>query len=249
MTPKNPFISVIIPAYNAAEFLADAVQCIWDQNYPELEVILVDDGSTDDTPRVAASFGGKVRYTRQENQGPGSARNHGLRLARASLIAFLDADDLWPPYTLKLLGSHLADYPGTEMVLGRMQYLRQIQGPDGRPKLEPFAQPVLTLNLDAGLFRKAAFDKVGPFDPTMASSDDMDWFLRAREARISMDFVEQVVLFYRRHDHNLTHDRKASLSHFTHALKRSLDRRRQSGAAESLPPLLGAEAKIGPQER
>jgi glycosyltransferase involved in cell wall biosynthesis len=243
MTPESPLISVIVPAYNAAEFLADALQCIQDQLYPKLEVIVVDDGSTDETPRIAAAFGDRVRYVRQENQGPASARNHGLRVAQGTLIAFLDADDLWLPHTLKLLASFLADQPPTGIVLGRMQYMRQVRGAGGQARFEPFARPCVTLSLDAGLFRRSVFDQVGFFDPTVRSSEDIDWFLRAREAGIPIGFLDQVVLLYRRHDRNLTRDRAASHRDFARALKRSLDRRRKSRRAESLPALLGTEAK------
>ena len=92
----NVLLSVIMPVYNGAEFLAEAVASIVAQAYQPLEIIVVDDGSTDETATIVQSLGGEIRYLYQFNQGPAAARNAGLALAQGDLIAFLDVDDLWP---------------------------------------------------------------------------------------------------------------------------------------------------------
>ena len=95
MNSEKPLVSVIMPVYNGAAFLTGAIDNIRRQNYEPLEIIIVDDGSTDSTGQIVASFGSDIRYVYQANQGPAAARNHGLRLATGDLIAFLDVDDLW----------------------------------------------------------------------------------------------------------------------------------------------------------
>jgi len=96
-TPSTPLVSVIIPAYNATAFLGETLDSVLAQTYPNLEIIVVDDGSTDDTPDLLGSYGDRIRVLRQANSGQATARNHGAREAHGELLAFLDSDDLWDP--------------------------------------------------------------------------------------------------------------------------------------------------------
>src|SRR3982074_3555445 len=98
---NTPLVSVIVPVYNGERFLAETLQSIINQQYRPLELIVIDDGSTDQTARIATSVS-EVRYFYQRNQGVANARNAGLAAARGELIAFLDADDLWQPNKLSL---------------------------------------------------------------------------------------------------------------------------------------------------
>lgn len=231
-------LSIIVPAYNARPFLADALECIPQQGYKPVEVIVVDDGSTDGTGDVATTFGGEVTCVRQDNQGAAAARNHGLRLARGEMIAFIDADDLWPQGTLKELATYLRNHPKTELVVGRVQYMRSAARVNGKHQFEPYADPCLALNLGAALFRREVFDRVGQFNEGLRSSEDIDWFMRAREHGTTMFFLDRVTLFYRRHDSNMTLGREATHTALVRALKRSLDRRRRIGNLASLQKLL-----------
>ena len=116
-----PLVSCIIPVYNGADFLAEAVTSVLAQRHPALEVVVVDDGSTDDTPRVAASFGERVRYVRQDNAGPAVARNTGLAKTRGELVAFLDADDRWHETKLARQAAVLEAQPELDYLVALVQ--------------------------------------------------------------------------------------------------------------------------------
>jgi len=139
MSLTGPLLSAIVPTYNAAGFLAEAIESIRWQTYQPVEIIVVDDGSTDDTAEVVRGLGGEIRYVEQANAGPAAARNRGLELAQGELIAFLDADDRWPRDKLEIQVPRLLGNPELDLVLGRIQYVDlgarkkidyQFEGPD-----------------------------------------------------------------------------------------------------------------------
>ena len=109
----NVTVSVVVPAYNYARYLPKAIDSALGQTHPPLEVIVVDDGSTDDTPRVLAAYADRIRVIRQANQGAGAARNAGIAAARGEYVAFLDSDDLWHPRKLELQLARFASDPET----------------------------------------------------------------------------------------------------------------------------------------
>ena len=97
----SDFVTVVVPAYNAASYIKQTLESVFSQTYRNFEVIVVDDGSTDDTALIAQKFGDRIRYIRQPNQGLSAARNSAIKNARADVIALLDADDLWEPQFLE----------------------------------------------------------------------------------------------------------------------------------------------------
>ena len=112
----TPLVSVIVPAYNNAHFLPAAIDSILNQTFDNFELIVVDDGSTDNTQAVLAGFGDRLRYVRKANGGPSSARNLGIQMARGQLIAFQDADDLWLPEKLALQVAYFHLHPEVGVV-------------------------------------------------------------------------------------------------------------------------------------
>jgi len=232
-------VSVIIPVYNGSAFLAEAVESVRGQADALLEVVIVDDGSTDGTAELAKGLPqAGLRYVYQDNAGPSSARNHGLTLARGDVIGFLDADDLWPVDRLRRQMRALDDNASVDVVLGRTQCVRQT-GASGEDRLEKCFPPVVLLSPTAALFRRRAFERVGTFDETMRYGEDTDWFMRARECGVPILVEDDVALLYRRHEHNMTLGRNMKELRVLDVLKRSLDRRRRhGGVAASLPGLL-----------
>jgi glycosyltransferase involved in cell wall biosynthesis len=231
-----PLLSVIIPVYNGAEFLPEAIASIRQQSYHPLEIIIVDDGSTDRTAAVAAKLGEDIYYAYQSNRGPAAARNRGLAMARGDLISFLDVDDLWPPAKLKIQISRLMDDPFVDVVLGRVKFIRLPGAPEINIQFESPDNTLVNAYLGSGVFRKPVFEKVGHFDETLRFSEDQDWFLRARELNVSIVILKQVTLLYRLHKDNMTRNKSTTDLQFIRVLKKSLDRRRQSTkTAQSLP--------------
>jgi glycosyltransferase involved in cell wall biosynthesis len=232
----QPVVSVIIPVFNGERFLREAVQTVLAQNYSPLEIVIVDDGSTDSTASVVKSLGEPVRYLHQTNQGPAAARNRGIEQAQGSLLAFADADDLWPGNKLELQLPCLIEDVAVEIVMGRIQQVLLSETEDGETQAKEFAEPAFSVNLGSAIIRKSVFERVGLFDETMRYSEDVDWFMRAREVGAAIKTIDSVTLLYRQHEQNMTRGKSASELNVLMALKKSLDRRRATtGSAAALP--------------
>lgn len=236
----GPLVSIVMPVYNGAAFIAEGIGSILAQVHRPLEVIVVDDGSTDDSAAIAESFGTPVRCHCQANGGPPVARNRGLDLARGEIVGFLDADDLFAPDKLAQQLRRLAAHPDRDVVLGRMQYQQLVSNDAALPRFRQMEMDDehLSLQLGCALFRRSVFDQVGRFDETNRICDDWDWFMRAREQGVGLLIHRDVVLHQRLHEGNITRQRTIAASCQLLIFKRSLDRRRaRGGEAVVLPPL------------
>jgi glycosyltransferase involved in cell wall biosynthesis len=223
-------VSVVIPVFNAGHRLREAIASVDRQAYEPIEVIVVDDGSTDDTPALIDQLGTRVRALRQSNAGPAAARNRGLSIARGELYAFLDADDLWPEEKLRLQVDRLVHDPHVDVVLGRVSYVPEAGLPNrDLPWEDPEERTVTHVHLGSGVYRRSTFERVGLFDETLRFSEDQDWFLRAREQALRICILDEVTLFYRIHEDNMTRAKTHQEMAILRVLKMSLDRRRAAG--------------------
>lgn len=178
-------ISVVIPGYNHARFLAQAIESVLDQSYPVREVIVVDDGSTDNTREIAAGFGDRIRYIYQDNSGPSRARNRGIREARYPWIALLDSDDWWLPEKIRLQTEALEREPGAVLVYSSVYWVRQDGTWELRRALPPnrlwprlrYHQCVLGSD-SVVLVRRDALLEAGGFDETLIACEDWDLWVR-----------------------------------------------------------------------
>lgn len=242
MTPPADFVSVVIPVYNGSRFLPEALYSVRCQDYAPLEVIVVDDGSTDDTPDAIASLAAdpanRIRTLRTENRGPAAARNAGIAHARGTVIAFLDVDDLWPNGKLARQMARLARTPSLDIVHGLVDFRILPGAAPSMARFRHLVEPVVAANLGAGLFRKEILARVGGFDENMIHGEDVDLFLRAIEAEASIAVMNTVTLVYRLHDRNMMVDAVAAYRGLMAALRQSIARRRREGGeARSLPEL------------
>jgi glycosyltransferase involved in cell wall biosynthesis len=232
-------VSIVIPAYNAEAFIKAAIESVLAQGHRPLEVIVVDDGSSDGTADIAESFGPPVTCYRQNNGGPPVARNRGLAVAQGEYIGFLDADDLYEPGRIEFQLNKLMDNPAVEVVIGRKLCEQLASAPDEPAAFKPMEVSAhIDVSLGVCLFRRTAFERVGLMEESLRHCDDWDWFMRARELAVPMLLHEETVLRYRLHMNNITRDQEAGKRYLAIMLKRSIDRRRaQSGKAESLTKL------------
>jgi len=218
-------LSVVIPVYNGDRFIAQAVASVQRQNPPVAEIIVVDDGSTDDTAAVAQALPG-IRYVRQENRGPSAARNHGFRLSSGSLLCFLDADDRLADNKTHIQMRMLDENPALDIVIGHLQRVVIQTWNGSEPRYAPIGDPMFLLHLGSAIIRRTVFDRIGLFDESLSMGEDVDWYLRAKENGIRMRFHQEVVQYRLLHDRNLTLQRDRTNQFLVRTFKRSLDRRR-----------------------
>ncbi len=235
------FVSVIVPVYNGDKFIESTINRLKNQHYQPLEIIVIDDGSTDGTAEVAAKFKDSIRYVYQPNSGPAAARNNGIKIAKGEAIAFLDIDDMWSDDKLQIQTSYLVANPSVDIVQGLIQ---QITIPEEKSKnpasFEIASQAYQFINLGSAIYRKSVFDKIGLLDETLKYAEDYDWFLRAWENNIYKVVLDRVTLFYRKHDNNMTKGKQLVELGFVRIYKKHLDRCRAKGSftrSAELPPL------------
>lgn len=209
MTAK---VSVIIPTYNYGRFIAEAIESVLEQAYPASEIIVVDDGSTDDTEIVVAKFGEKVQYIKQANGGVCAARNNGFAKSTGDIIAFLDADDTWMPEKIEKQVAKFAEdaeiglvHCGTrefDSASGETRAL-QIEGKEGWVANEHilFDKPVINFSSSVLMISRKAIDDVGGFDTRLKNGEDWEFCLRvARKYKVG--FVPEALVNYRNHGLN-----------------------------------------------
>ena len=219
-------VSVVIPAYNAARYLAEAIESVLAQSRPVTEVIVVDDGSTDDTARVAAGYGPAVRVLARPNGGIGAARNTGIGQCTGEWIAFLDADDRMPADRFERQFASFAT-TATDIVFG---LVRQFISPD----LPPEEQQRLAVDerLQPGFFagamllRRETFDRVGSFSESARLGEFIDWYGRAIDLGLTMSVPPVVVLERRIHATNTGRDASEARIDYARVLRQRLARLR-----------------------
>ena len=221
-----PLVSVIIPVFDGARFLPDAIASIVGQGHEPLDIIVVDDGSRDDIDDAVAALPCDVRLLKQAHAGPGAARNAGIRNATADFIAFLDVDDLWLPDMLQVCLEAFETAPDLDVVIGDAQHSK-FDPETGEWVYIGDAQETFPFHISAAMFRRRAFEQVGLFDEKMEFDEDLDWFMRARDCRAIVEHIDRPALLVRRHESNMTFGRtKADLTP-ERLLKNLLDRRRE----------------------
>jgi glycosyltransferase involved in cell wall biosynthesis len=236
--PHELLVSVVVPVYNGDKFIGEAIASLRRQGHPNLEIIVVDDGSTDGTADVVAQAAGPdLHYIRQANSGPPAARNTGVRAARGAVLGFLDADDLWTDDKLALLLPRLMSDPEVDIVYGRTQIMVQSGNTGGKLMFTPYQEPKAALTLQGGLFRSAVFQRVGLFDPEQRYADDVEWFLRAQDRGLKIVSYPEVTWYYRRHGQNITNQVGDHQDFLAVLIKKSLNRRRELAARNQRGPV------------
>ncbi|MBD1877295.1 glycosyltransferase family A protein [Coleofasciculus sp. FACHB-T130] len=223
-------ISVIIPVYNCERYLAEAIESVLAQTYQSIEIIVVDDGSTDGSAEVAKRFGSLVRYYFQTNSGSAAARNHGIELSQGNFFAFLDADDLWVEDKLASQMTAFESEPELDLVFGLVE---QFYSPDleesMRAKIHCPTELVPGHIPSALLIKRDAFFRVGSFEPNWTIAEFASWYVRAVELKLRMKVLPYLVAKRRIHKKNKGITERQFQTEYIKILKASLDRRRAAG--------------------
>jgi GT2 family glycosyltransferase len=225
-----PLVSCVVPVFNGERFIQEALDSILAQTYEHLEVLVVDDGSTDGTAAAVQRYGARVRYLHQENGGPPVARNTGLREARGEFIAFLDSDDRWAPAKTALQLDCFRRNPQLCICLTHVQNFWESELEAEREDLQDHrrSQPLPGYATSALLARRDAFETVGTFDTQFQHGDDFDWFVRARQLGIEMELLPDVLVYRRMHPGNRSRQRvSSSRDEYLKLVKAAIDRKRR----------------------
>jgi len=223
-------LSVIIPVFNCQRYLGEAIQSVVAQTQPPKEIIVVNDGSTDESAAVARSFP-QVRLIEQENLGQAAARNHGVEEAVGTHLAFLDADDLWAVDKTALQMAKLNEDPSLDAVFGHAVEFRNddpaVRSARGTRR---DSQSIPAYLPSALLISRKAFDAVGGYSSEFEIGEALEWFARARDQRVRMATLDQIVLKRRIHGDNLGIRKRTMQTEYARVLKLVIDRRRKRSA-------------------
>jgi len=223
----KPVISTIIPIHNGERYLAEAIESALDQTFRSQEIILVDDGSTDSTARVAEKYLPRIKYCFQSNGGTASARNRGVALAAGDYFAFLDHDDLWTENKLALQIAAFRSEPELHIAFGHVQ---QFHSPEltEESKRRRFCapEPIPGVLASTMMVTREAFFHIGKFDMSWQLGEWSDWYIQAVESGLNIKLLPEVLAYRRLHESNKGTVRRQFLQEYPRMLKASLDRRR-----------------------
>lgn len=226
----SPLVSVILPVYNGEKYLAAAIESVLAQTYPAIEIICINDGSTDASESIIAQYGTRVQYIHgSHNEGIAIARNKGIAVARGEFLAFMDADDLWKPEKISLQMEALAHDPTLDIAFCSMQCFISPELPEAvRALRQCNPNPMPGYISAATLVRAAAFHTVGLFDPQWRVGEFIDWIARAKEHGLRSILVDQVLFLRRIHETNTGVTQRPSRVDYLKIVKASLDRKKNT---------------------
>jgi glycosyltransferase involved in cell wall biosynthesis len=213
-------VSVIIPVYNGARFLGAAIESVLAQEHPVDEIIVVDDGSSDQSSSTAQDFGRRVRVISQANAGPAAARNNGIAHASSNVVAFLDADDIMVPQRIKRQAATMTASDDVEIVLSAQWLFR-----DGEPP-RPFDDPNAAKQClrqgfvpSTAFVKRAAFEKYGMFLSHQRVGDFIEWFTRAQSLECRYVMLSEPLVLRRIHEMNLSRTNRADYAQLVRTLR------------------------------
>jgi glycosyltransferase involved in cell wall biosynthesis len=225
---SEPLVSVVVPFHNQERYLAEALESILVQTYEPIELLLVDDGSTDASGSIARRYSPPAHYLRRRNGGAAAARNTGVLATHGEFVAFCDSDDRWQPEKLALqLGSFAAEPDLDVSFTGMHEFVSPELDQASLPARAP-RQIASGVGVSSMLARRHVFSRVGPFDEQLRLGEWADWYARVVESGCKVAIHPEILVHRRLHDRNNTltnwHDR----GEYARIFKRALDRRRDN---------------------
>jgi glycosyltransferase involved in cell wall biosynthesis len=223
MTASLGLVSVVIPVFNGERFLRAAIDSVLTQGYRPIEVVVVNDGSTDGTAAILSSYGPAVRVVQQDNAGLGAARNAGVSASLGDLLAFLDADDLWTEDKLTHQVSHLVQRPDLDGVFGLVDHFFEEGAEAFNDNVD---QGAPGLSAPALLIHRKSFLKAGFFTTERGLGEFIEWYTRAVDEGLRFEVLDRVVLKRRIHGGNMTLQHREDRTGYLRVLRATLTRRR-----------------------
>lgn len=218
LPPK--LVSIIITVFNGEKYIKQTLQSIIDQEYPKLEIIVIDDGSTDKTASIVEQFSADISYHYQPNSGIAKGWNNGVEKATGTYLTFIDADDIWAEGKLNFQVKYLENHPEVDLVFGYAREFFETK------KDQEKKEPIPGISAGTMMIRKDRFLDVGYFNPEWRKGIFSDWYLRATEMKLSIHVEKTVMLFRRIHDSNHGVTQRDKYVDYVRMLKKSLDRKR-----------------------
>lgn len=228
MNKNNILISVIIPTYNSANYISESINSILSQSFNNVEIIIVDDGSTDDTKQIVSKTDKRIYYYSQEHKGISAALNKAVKLSNSSFLSFLDADDLWYPNKLELQLSFLLNNQDIDMVFGHVVHF--ISPELSREEMDHVKCPQNAMpgySRSAMLIRKESYLQAGSFSEKYSVGEFIEWYSRAQEIGLKSYLLSDLVLKRRIHKQNTTMNNNRLGSDYAKLLKVAIDRKRK----------------------
>ncbi len=208
----QPLVSAIIPTFNRAAWVDEAIESVLAQDYPHIELIVVDDGSTDTTPRIVQSYQAAVTFIRQPRRGVSAARNHGVAASQGELIAFLDSDDLWLPDKIATQVALFQQRPELQACYTDEIWIRR--GVRVNPKhihrkysgwIFQQSLPRCTISPSSIMLRRSLWDRLGGFDERLPACEDYDLWLRLTSSTPVYLISRQLIVKRGGHSDQLSH--------------------------------------------
>jgi glycosyltransferase involved in cell wall biosynthesis len=220
-------VSCIVPVHDGEAFLAEALDSILAQDHRPIEVVVVDNGSTDGSAALAESFGDPVRVIRQADLGPPAGRNRGLAAARGEFVAFLDADDVFVAGKLSRQLERFAAVPDLGVSLGLAENFWEPGLEEEEARYRASGKVYASHVFGTMLARRAVFDVVGPIDATRVHGDQVEWFSRLADSDVKVDVIDEIVMRRRMHPASLSHT-QPDLDSYLELVKLRRDRRHRA---------------------
>ncbi|MDG2383310.1 MAG: glycosyltransferase [Pirellulaceae bacterium] len=227
---ESPGVSVMIPVFNGSRFLGQTIDSVLAQKWQALEILVVDDGSSDDSAEIAEGYGSSVRCIRRSHAGIGAARNVAIAESTHSYLLPLDSDDLLTADSIQIRMQQIQQYANCELLVGCFTSFGDFDSPSNSPGQYVVPQgPQRGHVAGTSLIQRSLFDKIGRFDESLTSGCDLEWFMRCKEQGIAIQFIDNILMRRRIHgrNHSLQPD-PDSVSNRLKFLKRSLERKKKT---------------------
>ena len=228
---EHPKVSIVTPSYNQGKFIRQTIESVLGQDYPNIEYIVVDGGSTDETVDILKEYGGRIRWVSEADNGQTDAINKGLRMSSGSIVAYLNSDDIYLPGTISRVVEEFDRCPDADLIYGDFQAIDEHGNILDKIKTIPFDHSILLYDANyisqpASFYRRSLIDEIGMFDDQLQYLMDYEFFLRAAKRRAKFHLLKSSLSAIRYHGECKTLTGQAPWAEERNALRECYARKR-----------------------